>query len=519
MADDFDPEKYLAEKKAAQASFDPAKYLAEKTGKPVAVVAPAPEQTPTTPIEAFAGHAADNVPFMRQLAAAFEAAKLKASGNPMDFGENYRQLLTAQQRELNQSKAEHAGLSRLGSLSGLIGTAAALPGAGWKPLASLGFLSGLSDSTANPDATAGDVAKQTAISTVIAPVLGRAVEAAAPIIGRGLEATGGRLADLAGWLKINSVHPTPTLAETIENLSGGKAAAGVEALKEGIGGLTKGGTARQAQAAMDSAGKEIGKVVAAHDAAGGAQVNIANALSSGLDTAAELQASRFEDSRAAGKRLEDVINAYSKDYPRGMTTATDALAIKREIGDKAYRAGLSLAKSGDTVSGDYGQGLKRLERAVDGELDSAVGPAFSDANLAFRRLLGFSNAADRQAGRASANHLLGLLPSVVGAGELAAGHGVKDAGLTALVIAMANKYGSQASARALYSPVAGGLGLLGRGLRSPISGPLAGRIAAEESAPLAAGLYRPPMAQPMMANRDGLQRQQTLAQLLQGVVP
>src|SRR5207248_2654916 len=56
---------------------------------------------------------------------------------------------------------------------------------------------------------------------------------------------GNKMQDLAGWLKVNSIHPTQTLGEAMDSLPGGIPAVGRELLDRGIGGLTKSGTAKQ----------------------------------------------------------------------------------------------------------------------------------------------------------------------------------------------------------------------------------------------------------------------------------
>lgn len=217
-----------------------------------------PDDVPTTGLDAFFGHFGDNIPGARQLVAAGLAAKMKADGSPMDFGENYRQLLLAQQRELNRSKTEHGGLSRIGSLAGLAGSAAVLPGAGWKSLAALGGLSGLSDATADPTKTAGEVAAQTTLSAIAAPILGKAIGAgvnwATPALraianSKAVESLGTKLAQyrdiaykesmqrLGKTLLDNGIIPWLGGSETMANRAGAEMGKQAKTIQATIGSL------------------------------------------------------------------------------------------------------------------------------------------------------------------------------------------------------------------------------------------------------------------------------------------
>lgn len=477
-----------------------------------------PDDKPTTGFEALTGRMADKIPFSRQLYALIDAAKMKADGSPMDFGENYKQLLGAVDRRLDRSKREHPALSNLGSVAGFASSAAGMPGGGgWKSLAGLGAALGLSDATANPDSTLGDVAKQTLASAAAAPALGAVAGWAAPklgaLVGPTVEKLGSKAEDLAAWLKVHSLHPTPTLAETMADLPGGEVGVGRELLERGLGGMTKKGTATQVSAAKNEAASAISGVAKEYDAAGGAPIDLGPALDKAQTFAADLAKSPLHEE--AANKLGNVLSKYDAIYRAKPATAEEALALKRELSEVAY-SHAKAAANGDTVAGKYGEGLSKFERAVDDAMDASIGDKFGDANLTFRRLLKADDAATRSAGRTQGNaHLLGgLVPAVVGGGVMAAGHSGPEAVALGLGSSLLQKYGSQAGARALYSPVAGSLGMLGRGLqRFPST--LAGRAAAEESVPLSAqisALLTPPNQIPAVAGR-GRDQQQTLAQL------
>jgi hypothetical protein len=168
-------------------------------------------------------------------------------------------------------------------------------------------------------------------------------------------------------------------------------------------------------------------------------------------------------------------------YGNRPVPASEALALKRAVAKAAYGAGDQLKKTGDVVAGNFGAGLSHFERAVDDALDQALGPQFEQANLTFRRLLGASQAAERGAARSQTNHLLGLLHTGA-AGVGAVAHGPSGAIAGGLASLLFDKYGSQAGARLLYSPVGGGLGMVGRGLQA-LPGALSSGVAAEKAAP------------------------------------
>jgi hypothetical protein len=456
---DFDPKAFVAKANAADATaFDKSAFLSKAGVAPTTPYRP-PDDVPTNAADAVAGHFLEDSPFGRQLAAAMGAAKMKLQGSPMDFGENYKQLLLQEQRLLDRSKKESPTLSTLGSVSGLANSVAMLPAQTLPALAGMGAVMGLSDATANPENGLGNIAFRTGASAVAAPLFGAAMEkvvvpAVAPvarIAGRGLEAAGGKLADLAGWLKVNSIHPTPKLGEAMESIPGGKPAVGLELLQRGVGGLTKSGTAEQASAASSSANKAIGDIAASYDSAGGAPIDLNPALAQGLQHAAKLQSE--PTTKAAGQKLEQLVYDYAQKYQGKPVSAAEALELKRSLGAAAYKQGVANI-AGDTVAGDFGAGMGKLERAVDETLDDALGPSFERANLASRRLSKAAAAADRQDARGASNHLLGLLPTLAGVGGYA-GHGGTGAIGAALGATLLQKYGAQSGARTLYGMARG----------------------------------------------------------------
>jgi hypothetical protein len=88
-------------------------------------VKPAAETEEHNPLQTVAANFADMVPFSKDAAAALMAAKLKMQGNPMDFGENYRQLRTAIDRDLEASNKENPNAKWVGRGAGLVAGAAA----------------------------------------------------------------------------------------------------------------------------------------------------------------------------------------------------------------------------------------------------------------------------------------------------------------------------------------------------------------------------------------------------------
>jgi hypothetical protein len=315
--------------------------------------------------------------------------------------------------------------------------------AGAKNGTAIGALGGLGSSRS--DDLGGTVA-DTALGAGIGLVGGTILGGLAPVASRGLVKLGDKAKDAAGKLKVNSLRPTPTLGEAMEALPGGRAGVGRELLRRNIGGLTKHSTAAQIERELDATGSSISDVARKYDASGGAPLELTRPIDRTLEHAEQL--SYEPTTRPAAEKLAETVNEYRDTYGSAPVSATDALKFKRTLGDAAYEAGDQLQRSGDHVAGRYGKGLGGLERGVNSELETALGPEFAQANLSYRRLLGAGQAADRGAARVHSNHPLGLIPMVAGVGGAA--HGAKE-GLGAMAAAMlVNKYGSQAGARALY---------------------------------------------------------------------
>jgi len=257
------------------------------------------------------------------------------------------------------------------------------------------------------------------------------------------------LKNIAGWLKVNSLHPTPLKAEAMASLPGGVPAVGREVLERGIGGLTKAGTARQADAATSQAGQAVSKIAGEYDKLGGKPLDIGDAIDAAKVKAKEL----FDEptTRAAGERLATLIEQYEATFGQARTaTATQALAMKRALAKAAYGAGQELEKTGNTIAGTFGEGMAAFERSVDDVMDRSLGPQFEAANLAFRRLLGASNAAERTAARQDANLMALGLQNLSGGTLGASIAGTPGAAAGLLATTLLRKYGAQAGARTLH---------------------------------------------------------------------
>ncbi len=390
------------------------------------------------------------------------------------LGDAYDRDLAFNDKALEASDALHPAARWAGNATGVVGSAAAtaipralqalrgVPAAadaaaqaapravrllqaaraGAKTGSALGAVGGFGQSRA------GDLTG-TLEDTGAGAVAGGGLGAVAPYVLSGLGDAagwlGGKAKNAAGWLKVHSLHPTPTLGEAMADLPGGEVGVGRELLDQGIGGLTKKGTAVQLKKALQAAGAKTSGLASQYDAAGGAPLDLSNAIDNNLVHAAELHAE--PTTRAAGNKLGNIVNEYRDTYSAPVDAAT-ALGFKRTLGDEVYGAGDQLIKSGDKSVGDYGRGLGKLERGVNGELDKSLGPDFAQANLTYRRLLGASQAAERTAARAQTNHILGLLPMVAGGAGYAA-HGTPAAIPAAAASWLLGKYGSQAGARAL----------------------------------------------------------------------
>jgi len=355
-------------------------------------------------------------------------------------------------------------LGFLANMGGEIASDAALAGPravtrGYQTVA--GLARGLmgSDAELTPDrATLGDVGSA-ALSTTFGGVVGNVAPLAinriartgvAKYVGGKLEDAavyaGDKLKNLAGWFKVNSLHPNPLVGEAMASLPGGTPAVGRELLDRGIGGLTKKGTAKQTATAASEAGAAIDDLVRAHDAAGAGSVDIGSAINVARAKATELMDE--PTTKAVGQRLMDLVNDYQAKFGKGTASAADALKMKRALADVAYGQSEILKRTGDTVAGKFGEGVSVFERSVDEAMDRSLGPGFEAANLTFRRLKGAANAAERSAARSQGNQLISLktLLALGAMGGAGAAGGVPGA----VAMGLGTKYGSQLGARTLY---------------------------------------------------------------------
>jgi hypothetical protein len=382
------------------------------------------------------------------------------------FWSLYRANRDAARQEDAAAAKEHGFLYGLGNVVGGAPLAIATGGKA-KTLGALLTTGGILGATtglggSNTDLTRGELGDfgRAGLDTGLGGVLGMAgggigygLQKAAPYVGSQLQKVGGyagdKLKDLAGWLKVNSLHPTPLKAEAMAALPGGVPAVGREVLERGIGGFTKAGTARQTAAATSEAGRSVSKLAGEYDKLGGQPLDIGDAIDAAKAKAKEL----FDEptTKAAGERLATLIEQYEASLgPARTATAAQALAMKRALAKAAYGAKQQLKKAGDTIAGDFGEGLAVFERSVDDVMDRSLGAPFEAANLAYRRLLGASNAAQRTAARQDTN-LLALGLQNLGGGTLGASlAGGPGAAAGLLGTTLLRKYGAQAGARTLY---------------------------------------------------------------------
>lgn len=367
-----------------------------------------------------------------------------------------------------------------------------------------GFLGSNADLTPG-QATMGDAGSAT-LSTLLNGAIGNLAPAvvnrvagsgAAKYVGKKLggaaEYAGEGLKDLAGWLKVNSIHPTPGLGKKMADLPGGVSGVGKELLERGVGGFTKGGTAAQVETELKAAGGVMDGLANAYDKAGGAPINAGAALAAGRNAAAGL--TKHPVTREAGDALTKMLDEYEQIFSGRNVTAAEALEVKRALGKAVYGARQELKQSGKKMMGDFGEGLAKFERGLDDQLDSALGPGFEKANTSFRRLLGANEATETQAARSAANLLLLGLGNSGGAGigALLGGGPGAVAGLAGT--ALLSKYGSQAGARSLYglgSMLQGAPGVAGALSQGLARGPLP-QSAAATLRDLLAPRARPPM--------------------------
>jgi len=460
----FDPDAFLSD---APKGFDPDGFLSDEK----------PQGQKMAGGESALRGGVDAIPFGEKLSALGTAGALRLvkalSSNPayQDMDASYAGQLARQREKLAQSERDNPGLTTAGKVGGAVLSSAAMPfkaaqGAGLLPRALATAKNagayGVAHGAGTGD-TVGESLKNAAVEGATNFVLGGAGHAVAskalPLATKMVGGLGEGLQNLGGKLKVTSLKPTPLVAEAMEALPGGEAAVGREVLKRGIGGLTKKGTLKQLEAAKQAASKEIDDVVSAYDSQGGKPIVLDRAIAAAKGNASELMAE--PTTKGTGQRLAELIGEYEARYAGKPVPASEALRLKRVLGDAAYGAGEEAERTGVHAVGEYAKGLARFERAVDQQLDEAVGPAFGEANLAFRRLLNATGAAKRTAARSTGNNLLQNIHTLAGAGLGTSLGGGPGALAGAVAAQMANKYGAQAGAR-LANAAGGGLKALPR---------------------------------------------------------
>lgn len=379
-------------------------------------------------------------------------------------------------------------------------------GRGYQTLAGLARGLNMSDAELTPDRmtpwTAGEAALSSLVGGAIgnqAPVLMSKVanSGAAKYLGSkaddALTYSGDRLKGLAGWLKINSLHPVPTGSEAMASLPGGTVGVGQELLERNIGGWTKKATAEQIEHASGKANGAIGELVDYHDAAGGPPIDVRGAIAAGRAKAQELLDE--PTTKAIGRQMMGLVEEYEAKFSQGTGTARDILGMKRALGKAAYGESQKLKRAGDQIAGELGKGLSVFERATDDAMDAALGPRFEAANLLSRQMRGASEAADRTAARTQGNGLIPIKPLMAMAGMGGAGlvGGAPAAIPAAVAMWLGDKYGAQLGARGAWAA--------GRALQSL---PRAAQFAAQHASPA-------PIAQEMLSSTRG----STLADLLE----
>lgn len=410
----------------------------------------------------------DTIPFGQKATALGTALILKLNkalhkGEPWadNLDTSYEGQLATERQKLIESQEQQPWATRAGKLTGVIASTAAMTP--FKPAGAMGGLEktlaamgnfgtyGLAHGAGNIDWGDPDTEWEGLKNTV------REGQAEAALGGAGhtllsevAPAIGGAVRNVGRRLKVNSLKPTPSMGKAMADLPGGTEGVGEELLGSDIGGITKAGTAKQAEAAMKEAGRETTAVVQRAEAAGAPPID----LTPQLDAAAEHAAQLYGEptTRGAGERLIKLINEYRSRYS-GPVSPMEALRFKRVLADEAYATEQEFARSASKPLSDYAAGVSKLERGVDASLDKSVGPEFEAANLRFRRLLLGSKAAEHSASKVGKD-LFSLRDTLaaagVGGGLMASGHGgMKEAAGAALASALASRYGAQAGARTL----------------------------------------------------------------------
>lgn len=263
---------------------------------------------------------------------------------------------------------------------------------------------------------------------------------------------GNKIKDLAGGFKWSSLKANPAITEAVEMLPGGTNAAGRRALEEGAGGLTKKATAADMKTAMQETGRSLRKQAQSYDAAGGQALNPQVVLAEGRKAAQELLSD--PSTEAAGQQLDHLINAYESKYGSTPLSAEKVFDWKQKLQKLAYRTERTAKLGADSRASDFARGVSKMERQADASLDSALGPEFGDANLAFRQLMYGARAAKTTAARAAKNNTFGLTDVLLGLGGEGIGLATHHPGLglaAALGGKAAGAWGHQAGARMAYT--------------------------------------------------------------------
>lgn len=474
------------------------------------VAAPARVDAPPSEGEAFLRGAGSGALFglNHQINGFTQALMAKAMGDKGGFGDLYRRNRDTLTQEDEAAQNAHAGYYLGGNLFGGLATSGA--GAGLTRLGAaiapraatslasllnaqrfvgpmskgqmlvrnmrngalvgtgLGGLAGIGASRG--DLTQGEVG-QVAEDAGIGSLFGAGIGGAAPAVVSGLGSVasgaadamswlGGKVANGAGWLKVNSLHPVPTLGEDMAALPGGKIGVGKTLLQKGLGGLTKDSTAEQIAAALRESSGNIDRSAASLDAMGAKPPDLGRAVTKAAwRDAAPLMERPL--TRGTGEKLGNVLSEYDALYSEQPSSFLESLKFRRELDDAIYK---NDAFGASPELSDFGKALRPLRSDVNQSfLDSAeaASPELADqfraANLETRQLGMASRAADRVAGRGTSSHVIGLkdlvaagLPAGAGVAGLASGHG--GAGLGAGAASwLLGKYGSQAGARSLYT--------------------------------------------------------------------
>jgi hypothetical protein len=176
-----------------------------------------------------------------------------------DLPDIYRSNLAFNDKTLERADAEHPVARWAGNVAGVAGSMAVpigaarlaasgalganaaaqsvgAAGAALPQLARAGrnfgtVAGGLGAFGADRSDSALGTAANTALGTTMGALAGYASPYVGAAIGRGAGALGERAKDLAGWLKVNSLHPTPTLGEAMEQIPGGRVGVGTGAAR------------------------------------------------------------------------------------------------------------------------------------------------------------------------------------------------------------------------------------------------------------------------------------------------